>query len=399
MHYYGTRLSENISRREPEGYLLCLNVPVARTGTQEYLPAELALPEGPGMIPVFRPPEEVFSPATIASFEGMPVTNDHPPDGTGKESDLLLADLIITDPPLISAILEEGKREISCGYTYELHREKGRYIQRKIRGNHIAVVDAGRAGPRVSIRDEKSAGSSRVLHTTYPERRKNIMKKSLSKVLARMAKDGDIETVAGIIEEMIGPEEALPAETAAPAPETVPEEGETKNVIIDEDGIPAILERLDRILALLELPAADETVEEEIAGAVGEALAEAAAQSISDPVASGISAAIEEVLAPENAEEPEPSGEEKDLSEVIAAGDALRAALTAVRPVLCRMNPAQRKRMVGDIAARLRRSGLRAAGDSGIHAGLASLRGAKSNVTAELGRRIMEKRNSACRRA
>lgn len=225
------------------------------------------------------------------------------------------------------------------------------------------------------------------------------MKKSLSKVLARMAKDGDIETVAGIIEEMIGPEEALPAETAAPAPETVPEEGETKNVIIDEDGIPAILERLDRILALLELPAADETVEEEIAGAVGEALAEAAAQSISDPVASGISAAIEEVLAPENAEEPEPSGEEKDLSEVIAAGDALRAALTAVRPVLCRMNPAQRKRMVGDIAARLRRSGLRAAGDSNIHAGLASLRGAKSNVTAELGRRIMEKRNSACRRA
>jgi len=43
MHYYGTRLSENISRREPEGYLLCLNVPVARTGTQEYLPEELGL--------------------------------------------------------------------------------------------------------------------------------------------------------------------------------------------------------------------------------------------------------------------------------------------------------------------------------------------------------------------
>ena len=33
------------------------------------------------------------------------------------------------------------------------------------------------------------------------------MKKSLSKVLARMAKDGDIETVAEIIEEMIDPAE------------------------------------------------------------------------------------------------------------------------------------------------------------------------------------------------
>ena len=45
MHYFGTRLSENISRRDPEGYLLCLNVPVARSGTQEYLPEELGLPE------------------------------------------------------------------------------------------------------------------------------------------------------------------------------------------------------------------------------------------------------------------------------------------------------------------------------------------------------------------
>ncbi len=62
MHYYGTRLSENISRREPEGYLLCLNVPVARTGTQEYLPAEIGLPGSGEPVPVFRPPEEVFSP-------------------------------------------------------------------------------------------------------------------------------------------------------------------------------------------------------------------------------------------------------------------------------------------------------------------------------------------------
>ena len=60
------------------------------------------------------------------------MTNDHPPDGvdvsniralqkghahnvrrgTGEEADLLLADLIITDPHLIDLILEDGKREI-----------------------------------------------------------------------------------------------------------------------------------------------------------------------------------------------------------------------------------------------------------------------------------------------
>ncbi len=66
MHYYGTRLSENISRREPEGYLLCLNVPVARTGTQEYLPEELGLPpataSGGNLAGGFLNKQEVSSP-------------------------------------------------------------------------------------------------------------------------------------------------------------------------------------------------------------------------------------------------------------------------------------------------------------------------------------------------
>ena len=78
MIYYGTHLSENISRRKPEGYLLCLNVPVARTGTQEYLPEELGQPPGPDPIQVYRPEDEVFAPETIASFEGMPVTKQPP---------------------------------------------------------------------------------------------------------------------------------------------------------------------------------------------------------------------------------------------------------------------------------------------------------------------------------
>ena len=89
MIYFGTRLSENISRREPEGYLICLNVPVARTGTQDYLPSELGLPEPDSrLVPVLRPEEEVFAPACLASFEGMPVTDNHPsdPDGVNTEN-------------------------------------------------------------------------------------------------------------------------------------------------------------------------------------------------------------------------------------------------------------------------------------------------------------------------
>ena len=406
MHYYGTRLSENISRREPEGYLLCLNVPVARTGAQEYLPEELCLPPGPGMIPVLRPEEEVFSPEAIASFEGMPVTNGHPPEGvdvsniralqkghahnvrrgSGQEADLLLADLIITDPGLISAILEEGKREISCGYTYELSRENGRYVQRRIRGNHVAVVDAGRAGARVSIKD----------HYPTEESRTHSMKKSLSKVLARMAKDGDLETVAGIIEEMIDPAETgaeLPE--GAEAPEQPAEQAEPRNVIIDEDGIAGVLERLDVIIALLEPSAADESAEAAVTGAIEEAL-ETAALEAEDPMTGEVSAVMEEILDPvasailEAGENPEEGG----LSEPLETGDALRAALGAVRPVLARMPRKMRRRMAGDIAARLRRAGSRRTADADVYAALASARRRTAPASAELGKRIMEKRNA-----
>ena len=425
MHYYGTRLSENISRREPEGYLLCLNVPVARTGTQDYLPEELGLP-GSSFISVYRPEEEVFSPETIASFEGMPVTNDHPPDGvdvsniralqkghahnvrrgTGDESDLLLADLIITDPGLIDLILEEGKREISCGYTYELCEENGQYIQRKIRGNHVAVVDAGRAGPRVSIKDHKASIS---------ERRKPNMKKSLSKILARMAKDGDIETVAEIIEEMIepvAPAEEVAEEAAeevaeavaevAEEPAAVVETPEGATVVVDEATLGEVISRLDQIITLLTPAASDEDPAEEIAEAVEEAIeavaAEEAVAEVIQPEATSteeISEMLEEIVDPvsevieaeeDECEEPEP--------EVLSTGDALRAALRAVGPALAKMPKKQRQRVCADIAARLNGLGGCKGADTGIYAALAAARRKTTESPADLGKRIMATRSA-----
>lgn len=421
MHYYGTRLSENISRREPEGYLLCLNVPVARTGVQEYLPEELGITPGASLIQVYRPEEEVFSEATMASFEGMPVTNDHPPAGvdvsniralqkghahnvrrgSGKESDLLLADLIITDPELITAILEDGKREISCGYTYELSEENGRYIQRQIRGNHVAVVDAGRAGPRVCIKDHK-ANTTRLKGET-------VMKKSLSKVLARMAKDGDIETVAEIIEEMIEPEEnsefriqnsepVSEESEQAEGPAAVIETEAGNTIAVDEDALGGIIERLDRIIELLTpAPAADE-YPEEIAKTIEEAVE--AAEQAEDPAAGEVSAAMEEILDPVASVilESETDEEERELPEVLRTGDALRAALAAVRPVLARMPRNVRQRMAGDIAANLRRARGRGTTGADAYAALASARRRTAPASAELGKKIMASRNSNYKR-
>ena len=178
--YYGDRFSPHMTRT-PEGYLICHDVPIARTGTQQYLPKELGL-EGEGLITVFRNENEVFKPAAIASFEGKPVTDNHPPvdvmpdnysiytkgvvqnvrRGNSDQQDKILADLIIYDANLIAEI-ESGKREISCGYDclYKNNND-GTYCQANIIGNHVAVVDNGRAGSTVSIKDEKPKGVKQV---------------------------------------------------------------------------------------------------------------------------------------------------------------------------------------------------------------------------------------------
>ena len=162
-----------------EGFLLCLNVPIARAGEQEYHGSELpGIDAGPtGVIVMMREESEVFAPATMASFEGKPlVLGAHPPEGVtpenakiltvgsmqnirrgqGAESDLLIADLLVTSADAIDAVMTGRMREVSCGYMCDVEQAgPGRATQRRITGNHLAIVADGRAGSRVAIKDQK----------------------------------------------------------------------------------------------------------------------------------------------------------------------------------------------------------------------------------------------------
>ena len=222
------------------------------------------------------------------------------------------------------------------------------------------------------------------------------MKKSLSKILARMAKDGDVETVAEILEEMIDPEAAVP-ETAQNViseseGEAAPIEGASE-VTTDEEGLAGICERLDRIIALLQPAAADEG--ETLTEAIGEAVGTAVLSSL-DPDAEQISEVIEELVDPALAflnNDPAEDEEEGCLPETLQTGDALRAALTAVRPVLAGMPKHLRRKTAADIAARLRRDTGRRAADASVYAALRAAGRRPAAGGADLGRRIMEKRN------
>lgn len=159
-----------------EGFLLCRDVPIARIGELLYADGEVPVEATPdGLIKINRSPEEVFRPETIASFEGKPVTLDHPSDfvtpetwrqlavgtvqnvrqGQGIENDYLFADLLVTDAQAIEDI-REGLREVSCGYEADYEQvEPGRGEQRNIIGNHVALVERGRCGPRCAIGDKE----------------------------------------------------------------------------------------------------------------------------------------------------------------------------------------------------------------------------------------------------
>lgn len=134
----------------------------------------------------YRPPEEVLDPASIASFEAVPLTNDHPPTrldaanarsyssgsvggvhAAGRQVD---GTVLVTDASTVAAAAG-GKRQLSPGYTVVLDPTPGvtpegeHYdaIQRRIRGNHVALVQDGRQGPNVALRMDSGAAMARSL--------------------------------------------------------------------------------------------------------------------------------------------------------------------------------------------------------------------------------------------
>jgi len=268
--YYGDKISTNIAKT-PEGFLICKNVPIARTGYQTYLESELVEDGDPTeRVNVYRSPDEVFSPATLASFEGKPVCNGHPcvdvtPDnykvyskghvqhvriGKGDDADKILADLYITDKDLIDEI-QNGKREVSAGYYAEDKEDStGRICQTKIRGNHVAVVDEGRAGRSVCIRDTAKDINSSINNPSGGLSMKMDRKRKVANLVARYLRDAEPEQLE---ERLKDAAEVLNEELAKEDEDVVEEKEEMKDACKDED--PKDMElwkKIDEISARLD---------------------------------------------------------------------------------------------------------------------------------------------------
>lgn len=179
-YFFKTRLG-NTRFQLADGSVLFKDVPIGRTGEQEYDATERPelVPNDRGKVIVRRTPEEVFSERAMASFEGMAVTIGHPRDfdgqiifvtpdnwrqlahghiqnvrrGTDDKTDLLLADVIVKTPEALQAI-DDGDDEVSCGYDADYEQiSPGLAKQSAITANHLALVPNGRAGFRCAIGD------------------------------------------------------------------------------------------------------------------------------------------------------------------------------------------------------------------------------------------------------
>lgn len=128
-----------------------------------------------------RLPDEVFKQDSVQSFELVPLTLGHPKSRLNaktaksvqvgsvasprKDGQFLTARVMVTDEDAVLSI-DNGMQELSCGYYCDLEETPGvtsnilgvpdglEYdaIQRNIRGDHVALVAKGRAGPEARLK-------------------------------------------------------------------------------------------------------------------------------------------------------------------------------------------------------------------------------------------------------
>ena len=159
--------------------------PISKVGVFPYLGSQIDNSDTSPFEPnevynVYRPEEELNNPETIASFKLLPWTDDHAMLGredaglTSAEKKgvhgVIGEDVFFEDGYLkgnlkvfsnkLADLINTGKKELSIGYRCLYDIASGVYdgthydaIQRNIRGNHLALVDEGRAGSDVAVLD------------------------------------------------------------------------------------------------------------------------------------------------------------------------------------------------------------------------------------------------------
>lgn len=171
---------DSVRTIDDNGYLHVGISNITKEQVAPYLGSEIPGFEKLGLKPdeiysVYRPASELSKPATVESLNGIPVLLKHAEDSaeapasnrvgsTGTdakwEPPYLTNSLHIQDADAIRRINDGTMREISMGYFYtpvlrhgEFEGEPYDVVMTDISCNHVALVEEGRAGHDVSVKD------------------------------------------------------------------------------------------------------------------------------------------------------------------------------------------------------------------------------------------------------
>jgi hypothetical protein len=177
---------------DAQGFLHVEGCNISKAGVNPYWGAEIPDYEKLGLQPdrvyyLFRDPKELEKAA--ATFNNLPLMDNHievsaddmddkevhdrvvGSTGTNArfEDPYLINDLVVWTTSAIDGVMSKTQTQLSCAYRYELDMTPGTYMGQKydgrmhdLQGNHVALVDEGRAGPDVTVKDRKPAGVSKL---------------------------------------------------------------------------------------------------------------------------------------------------------------------------------------------------------------------------------------------
>ena len=170
-------ITDGVLRKTDDGYVV--QARVAKGGNvQSYFGAEIGMADR-AVVRVYRPADEVFSMASIATYARKPITMGHPRDGVSpatwkdlavgeidrdvmRDGEFVSVPLLFRDAAAVAAMQAMGgPRELSMGYDAKIELRDGvtpsgepyDAVMTDLKMNHVAVVPVARGGAELRTFD------------------------------------------------------------------------------------------------------------------------------------------------------------------------------------------------------------------------------------------------------
>ena len=209
-------------RIDDDGHMHVVDTNISKATVNPYYGREVPNWQKLGLEPtktymMLRHPDELSRAAS--TFDGKPLlfhhkpvhANDHAYDLTiGSISDVryehpyLKANLHVWPGRAIKAITSDKQKELSCGYRYVADMTPGTYegraydgIMRDIGGNHVAIVEEGRAGPDVHVADgiPKISMECFTMPTALSRKAALVQGALMASLFQKVAKDSKVDLI------------------------------------------------------------------------------------------------------------------------------------------------------------------------------------------------------------